>query len=342
MGSSYGGEISDYDIHRLKILVVGCGGAGCNSVHRLNIIGLEGAETLAMNTDAISLKATSATNRLLIGAEYTKGRGAGGKVDVGETCAKNAGGILDQIMRDVDLCFIIVGMGGGTGTGAAPIVADAARKNGAVVISIATLPFHIEGGIRKDNALKGLRRLSDCSDTILMLDNNRLVDMVGNIPFNQALGVMDQLIAELIRGIVDALTKPSLINLDFADLRTVISNGGVSTILYGENADPEGVVNDAINNPLLDIDIKGGTGAIIHLSGGSGLTLRKAHKVFEGITQHLDEDANIKFGVRINDDNETTIRMIAVITGISEIPEEMVDGMAQTRDISVMLKKYGR
>ncbi|MFA5314060.1 MAG: hypothetical protein WC375_12230, partial [Methanomassiliicoccales archaeon] len=141
MGSSYGGEISDYDIHRLKILVVGCGGAGCNSVHRLNIIGLDGAETLAMNTDAISLKATCAQNRLLIGAEYTKGRGAGGKVDVGETCAKNAGGILDQIMRDVDLCFIIVGMGGGTGTGAAPIVADTARKAGAVVISIATLPF---------------------------------------------------------------------------------------------------------------------------------------------------------------------------------------------------------
>ncbi|QLH74821.1 MAG: cell division protein FtsZ [Methanomassiliicoccales archaeon] len=342
MGSSYGGEASDYDIHRLKILVVGCGGAGCNSIHRLNKIGIEGADTLAINTDAISLKATCAKNRLLIGAEYTKGRGAGGRVDVGETCAMNAGGIIDQTLRDVDLCFIIVGMGGGTGTGAAPIVAETAKRNGAVVISIATLPFHIEGGVRKSNALKGLRRLSESSDTLLVLDNNRLIEICGNIPFNQALGVMDQLIAELIRGIVDALTKPSLINLDFADLKTVISHGGVSTILYAENADPDGVVNDAINNPLLDIDIKGGTGALVHLSGGSTLTLRKAYKVFQGITGHLDPDANIKFGVRIEDDNESTIRLIAVITGITDIPDEPASGPEMTRDLSVLLKKYGR
>jgi cell division protein FtsZ len=211
-----------------------------------------------------------------------------------------------------------------------------------VVVSIATMPFRAEGGRKHGTAMKGLRRLRENSDTLLILDNNRLLNIVGNIPFNQALGVMDHLIAELIRGLVDALTKPSLINLDFADLRSVILNGGVSTIIYGENADPEGVVRDAISNPLLEVDITGGTGALIHLSGGTNLSLRRAHRVFEGITQHLDPDANIKFGVRVSEDCEETIRLLAVITGIGELTEPPMDGLEPTNSIGEMLVKYGR
>ncbi|HSV42035.1 MAG TPA: cell division protein FtsZ, partial [Methanomassiliicoccales archaeon] len=216
-----------------------------------------------------------------------------------------------------------------------------ARIHGSVVISIATLPFRSEGGKRYNSAVKGLRRLRQHSDTLIILDNNRLIEMVGNVPFNQALGVMDQLISELIRGLVDALIKPSLINLDYADLRTMIMNGGMSTIIYGENADPEAVVRDAIDNPLLDVDIAGGTGALIHLSGGRNLTLKRAHRVFEGITKTLDPDANIKFGVRVDDENEGTIRLIALITGIGEIPDPSHEG-AEQMDLPTMVRRYGR
>jgi len=340
MGFNHGGYADD--IRTLKILVVGCGGAGCNSVHRLNQIGVDEIETMAVNTDAISLKGTNSTHRLLIGAESTRGLGAGGRPDLGESCAINATSLFDSMFHDVDLTFVIAGMGGGTGTGAAPVVAETAHKCGSVVVSIATMPFRAEGGRKHGTAMKGLRRLREHSDTLLILDNNRLLNIVGNIPFNQALGVMDRLIAELIRGLVDALTKPSLINLDFADLRSVILNGGVSTIIYGENADPEGVVRDAISNPLLEVDITGGTGALIHLSGGTNLSLRRAHRVFEGITQHLDPDANIKFGVRVSEDCEETIRLLAVITGIGELTEPPLDGLEPTNNIGEMLVKYGR
>jgi cell division protein FtsZ len=342
MGFNHGGAYADDVIRTLKILVVGCGGAGCNSVHRLNQIGVDDVQTIAVNTDAISLKNTNSPQRLLIGAECTRGLGAGGRPDLGESCAINAASLFDSLFHDVDLTFVIAGMGGGTGTGAAPVVAEAAHKSGSVVISIATMPFRAEGGRKHGTAMKGLRRLRENSDTLLILDNNRLLNIVGNIPFNQALGVMDRLIAELIRGLVDALTKPSLINLDFADLRSVILNGGVSTIIYGENADPEGVVRDAISNPLLEVDITGGTGALIHLSGGTNLSLRRAHRVFEGVTQHLDPDANIKFGVRVSEECEDTIRLLAVITGIGELTEQPIDDLEPTRNIGEMLVKYGR
>lgn len=342
MGSGYGSGVSEDDIREIRILVVGCGGGGCNSINRLNEIGLDGAETLAINTDSISLKNTRSMNRLLIGAETTKGFGAGGRPEVGESCAMNATAMLDKVFQDVDLCFIIVGMGGGTGTGAAPVVAETAKRNGSMVISIATLPFRFEGGQRRNSAMKGLRKLREHSDTLLLLDNNRLVEMVGNIPFNQALGVMDQLISELIRGLVDALNKPSLINLDFNDLRTIIKHGGVSTIIYGENADPEGVVRDAIQNPLLDVELSGGTGALVHISGGYNLTLKRAYKVLEGITENLDGDANIKFGVRIADDGQEVIRLIAVVTGIGEIPKAPFQDIEPSEDMAEMIRKYGR
>lgn len=342
MESTYEDGVSDSDVHLLEILVVGCGGAGCNSVHRLNNIGLDGAKTMVINTDAISLRSTNCPNRLLIGAEHTRGYGAGGRPEVGEACAVNAASLLNHTFQEVDLCFIIVGMGGGTGTGAAPVVAETARRNGAIVISIATLPFHIEGGMRRSSAMKGLRRLREHSDTLLILDNNRLMTMVGNMPFNQALGVMDQLISELIRGLVDALIKPSLINLDFADLRTILKEGGVSTIIYGENADPEGVVRDAISNPLLDVDIRGGSGALIHISGGRSLTLKRAHRVCEGITNYLDPDANIKFGIRVEDESEGTIRLIAMITGIGELIEPSQLGGLPLNDMTTTIRKHDR
>jgi cell division protein FtsZ len=294
--------------------------------------------TIAINTDQRSLKDTKCENRVLIGANLTHGLGAGGLPEVGEQCARNCANLFCGMFNDVDLTFIITGMGGGTGTGAAPVIAEYARKAGSIVISIATMPFNIESGTRRRNAMIGLKRLSVHSNTVLVLDNNRLMQMVDNLPMNQALGVMDALVSELIKGLVDALTKPSLINLDFADLRTIIKNGGISTLLYAENADPEGVVRDAVQNPLLDIDIKGGTGALIHISGGSSLTLRRVHRIVQGLTEQLDVDANVKFGVRTEDDDCETIKLIALVTGISELPPTS----GPVDDINVMLGKYRR
>jgi cell division protein FtsZ len=329
---------SGIDAPDLKILVVGCGGGGCNSITRLNKIGLESAMTIAINTDQRSLKETRCERRVLIGANYTHGLGAGGLPEVGEQCARNCANLFCEMFNDVDLTFIITGMGGGTGTGAAPVIAEFAQKAGSIVISIATMPFKMESGTRRRNAMMGLKRLNEYSNTVLVLDNNRLMQMVDNLPMNQALGVMDALVSELIKGLVDALTKPSLINLDFADLRTIIKHGGISTLLYAENADPEGVVQDAIQNPLLDVDIKGGTGALIHISGGSKLTLRRVHRIVEGLTKELDVDANVKFGVRTVEDDNETIRLIALVTGISELPPSS----GSLDDVNVMIGKYRR
>ncbi|MCX6650078.1 MAG: cell division protein FtsZ [Methanomassiliicoccales archaeon] len=332
---------SEIEPHELSILVIGCGGGGCNSIHRLNNIGIEAATTIVINTDQRSLKATNCPNRLLLGAEFTKGLGTGGRPDIGEECALNAAPMLSKIFQGVDLTFIITGLGGGTGTGASPVVADIARRSGSMVISIATTPFSFEGAGRRNIAMKGLKRLRESSNSLLVLDNDRLLGMVDNLPVEQGLGIIDQLISELIKGTVDALTTPSLINLDFADLRTIMEQGGVSTILYGENADPEAVVRDAIENPLLDVDIKGGTGALIHIAGGNNLTLRRANRIVASITKVLDDEATVKFGVRVEEEMEGNIRMIAIITGISEVNGPLAPSFVPGDDLGRVLGKYG-
>jgi cell division protein FtsZ len=281
-------------------------------------MGLKSAELLAVNTDVVSLRGTPCKGRLLIGDDFTKGLGAGGDPEVGEQCAMNATGALNQLFQDADLVFVLASMGGGTGTGAAPVIAECAQRNGAVVVGIVTVPFRHEGGRRRDAAIQGMRRLREVTDTMLIMENDRLSQLVDNLPINQAFGVMDQLISELIVSLISAITEPSLVNVDFADLRTVVRQGGVSTILYAENADPDAVVEDAVRNPLLEVDIKGGTGALIHLSAGRALTLRKANRIVEGITRNLDSGATVKMGVRVDDDRDDVIRLIAVITGITE------------------------
>jgi len=313
-------EDIEKDLRQLKILVIGCGGGGCNSINRLSDLGLKGAETIAINTDRRHLARIKADKRLLIGASLTKGFGAGGDPELGRVCAENAFEPLNEILCDADLTFVIAGLGGGTGTGSAPFVADLARRNGSLVFSIATMPFECEGR-RVDIATRGLWQLERFSDTLLILDNNRLLEMVPHLPVDQAFGVMDQLISEIVKGITEAITEPSLINIDFSDLRAIFRQRGISTVLYGENSDPDSVVKDALSNPFLDIDFTGATGALIHITGGSNLTLKRVTRVVEGITAFLDPQANVILGARVDDDCEGVIRVIAVITGIEEIDE---------------------
>ncbi len=335
MGWEY---VEDEDVaeefQQLKILVVGCGGGGCNSISRLNSLGLRGAETVAINTDRRHLTKIKADRRLLIGAGLTKGFGAGGDPELGRVCAENALEPLNEILQGADLTFVIAGMGGGTGTGSAPVIADMAKRNGSVVMSVATTPFEFERG-RMEAAMRGIGRLGEFSDTLLIMDNNRLLDIVPHLPVEQAFGVMDQLISEVVKGLIEAITEPSLINLDFADLRTIIRQGGISTVLYGENSDPDAVVEDTLNNPLMDIDFRGATGALIHITGGSNLTLKKATRVVEGMTEFLDPNANVIFGARVDEECEGMIRVMAVITGIAEVEGGEIEVLDEAGEVAI-------
>jgi cell division protein FtsZ len=314
-----------------KIVVVGCGGGGCNSVSRMNEIGLNSVETIAINTDRPHLAKVKAHRRLLIGQGITNGNGAGSDPEVGRICAENAVPEISKLLQGATLTFVTVGMGGGTGTGAAPVIADVAKRCGSLVVSIATTPFEMEGN-RNRTAIRGLRSLRSASDTCLVLDNNRLLDMVSNLPFHQALSIMDELISEMVKGTVEAITENSLINLDFADLKTIVRQGGISTVLYGENSDPDGVVKDALSNPLLDVPIGGATGAMVHITGGTNLTLKRLNKVMKILTSNLDPDAKIIFGARMDERFEGSIRLIAVVTGIAEIAEDFdIDGLTASR-----------
>lgn len=300
-----------------KILVVGCGGAGNNSVDRLMRIGVHGAKTVAINTDKMHIDRIEAEKKALIGRSITRGMGAGGCPEVGERCALLAEDDIRRLISGADMTFITVGMGGGTGTGVAPVVARLAESMGSVVVAIATTPFDAEKR-RCRAAREGLEKLRRHCDSVIVLDNNRLVKMVPNLPIEQAFCVMDQLISEVIRGIAETITLPSLINLDFADVKTMMSTGQTATILYGEECadDPEQVIVETLNNPLLDIDYSDASGALIHLTSGPNLSIGTAYSVVDGISSQLSPDANVIFGARLDSDFTGVIRVLAIITGV--------------------------
>ncbi len=316
-----------------KILVIGCGGAGGNSVARLHRLGIYGARTVVVNTDAVHLDSIQCDRKLLIGAGLTRGMGTGGRPEIGERCAEIAEQELRNQIGDADLTFITVGLGGGTGTGVAPYVAELAQAAGSVVITMATTPFRAERG-RMKNAAVGIQRLKPVSDSLIILDNNRLLDLVPNLPVEQAFAVMDHLISEVIKGVTESITLPSLINLDFNDVRTILQGGGASTIFYGENAEdnPKQLVADTLDNPLLDVDYRGARGALIHISAGPGLRLRTAHEVVEGLTARMRPDANVIFGVRVDRKYEGIIRVLTVMTGIRSPILESVDPEVSVED----------
>ena len=317
------GSLAQSDIDSLaearnpKIVVVGCGGGGTNSIHRLNKIGVYGAQTVAINTDHIHLKTIGADRKILIGRSITKGFGAGGLPDVGERCAKLSEDEIREAVAGADMTFVVASMGGGTGTGVAPFVSQLAKKEGSIVIGFATTPFKAERG-RERNAMIGLDNFRKHADSVIVLENDRLLKIVPNLEFEHALSVMDQLISEVIKGITEAITMPSLINLDLADVRTVVTSGGPSTILYGEDSaeNPENVVANTLNNPFFEVDYSQATSALIHITTGPSSPISTVHEVIEGITSRLNDHAHVIIGVRNDDrDYDEIIKVVTVITG---------------------------
>ncbi len=303
-----------------KMCVIGCGGGGSNSVHRLMKLELEGVDTIAINSDRFHLARIDADKRLLLGEHMTNGYGTGGDPALGEKMAFADIDKIDALVRDYDIVFITAGMGGGTGTGTAPIVAETARKHGSVVVALVTLPFDIEKS-RLRTALMGIAKLKERAHSTIILDNNRLLEIVPKLPVEQAFMVMDQLISEVIKGITETICRTSMINLDFADFRNVMLSGGASTVLYGEGEDPDSVVREALTNPLLDVDLEGAQGALIHITGGPSLSLKRAYQVFNGVTSELSERANVKLGARIEPEFGSNIKLIGIITGITQMDE---------------------
>jgi len=306
------------DFGEPRIVIVGCGGAGNNTVNRLYNIGVDGAETVAVNTDKQHLKMIEADTKILVGKSLTNGLGAGGDPSMGERATEMAQGTIKEVLGDADLVFVTAGMGGGTGTGAAPVVSKIAKDQGAIVVAMVSTPFNVERA-RTVKAEEGLEKLREEADSIIVLDNNRLLDYVPNLPIGKAFSVMDQIIAETVKGISETITQPSLINLDYADMTAIMNQGGVAVMLVGETKESnktEEVVRDAMNHPLLDVDYRGATGALVHITGGPDLALSEAEGIADNITERLDAGANVIWGARIRDEYKGKVRVMAIMTGV--------------------------
>ncbi|MBS3152420.1 cell division protein FtsZ [Candidatus Woesearchaeota archaeon] len=304
---------------KAKIKVIGCGGGGNNTINRMSEVGISGTETVAINTDAQDLLYTNANIKILIGKELTGGLGAGSIPKVGEDSAKESEKEIRDTIQGSDIVFITCGLGGGTGTGAAPVVAEVAKKLGILTIAIVTLPFAMEGQRRYANAISGLERLESTVDTLIVIPNDKLLELCPGLPLHTAFKVADEILTNSVKGIAELVTKPGLVNLDFADIKTVMGKGGVAMIGVGESdSDNRAIesVEKAVQNPLLDVDITGANGALINISGGPNMTLDEARKIVETITERLDEDARTIWGAQISEDLDNTIRTLLIVTGV--------------------------
>ncbi|MGC9037642.1 MAG: cell division protein FtsZ [Candidatus Micrarchaeia archaeon] len=308
----------DYDAFTPRIAVVGAGGQGCNLVNRLYTNGIKSADTIAINTDLAHLNMIRAHKKLLIGKEITNGLGAGGFPEVAAKCADLSREDIAKALEGYNLVFVAAGMGGGTGTGAAPVVAKIAREQGATVIGTVTYPFALERS-RRQKAEWGIQQLSKEADAVIVIENDRLLSYVPNLPMEKAFEVVDNITGNAVKGIADTITLPSLINLDFADLKTVVRDTGTAVISVGTgqgNDRVEQAIRSTRSHPLLSVDYEGAKGALVHVSGGANLTISEATRIGEGVTEGLAPDANVIFGARLIPQLNDQITVMSIVTGV--------------------------
>ncbi|MFH1770743.1 MAG: cell division protein FtsZ [archaeon] len=317
--NAYNSPTEEFDVGQANIKVIGVGGAGNNMVNWLYKKGIKGAEIIGCNTDQQHINIIDADRKFLLGKDVTKGLGCGGFPEKGHEAAQESLQEIKEALKGSDMVFVCAGMGGGTGTGASPVIAGVAKDAGAIVIGTVTMPFNIERA-RVDKAEFGLQQLRQQSDTVIVIDNNRLVQIAGNLPVQQAFAVANELIATMIKGIVETIAIPSLVNLDYADVKTIMTDGGVAAIGVGAsdtNNRVEEAVKGALSNPLLDISYEGATGAIIHISGGPDMTLDEISRAGELITESMDDDANVIWGARVQENMKGKITVMTIITGVN-------------------------
>ncbi len=304
---------------RAAIKVFGVGGGGGNTLTRMKEIGIKGAELIAVNTDAQDLLYTCSDLKVFIGSELTHGLGAGSNPQIGEEAAHESEQEIKHKVQGADLVFITCGLGGGTGTGAAPVVAGMAKKLGALTIAVVTLPFTIEGQKRFENAMIGLEKLENIVDTLIVIPNDKLLELAPDLPLHTAFKVADEILTNSVKGITELVTKAGLVNLDFADIKAIMLNGGVAMIGVGESDSQDRAVEavqKAIENPLLDVDIRDASGALVNIIGGLDLSLDEAKKVIETIAKEISPNAKLIWGAQLSEDMEKTLRVLLIVTGV--------------------------
>jgi len=318
--------VEEYD-RNADIKVIGVGGAGGNAVRRMIEQDLCGVEFIATNTDLQALKRTPAPIKVQIGIELTKGLGSGGRPEIGRKAIEENADRVVEILDGTDMVFITAGMGGGTGTGASPLIAKLAKESGALTIAIVTRPFDFEGRKREQQALEGLEELRKEVDTLICIPNQKLLSVVGKqTPIHEAFKIADQVLYHATKGISDLITTPGLINLDFADVRTVMSEGGEAFMGTGtgrgENRANE-AASEAISSPLLDnVSISGAKGLLVNITGGMDLTLSESSDATQSIQDVSGEDANIIFGIIQNENLDGEMRVTVIATGLGQNGEE--------------------
>lgn len=312
-------DAQSFDSHTARIVAFGCGGGGSNTITRLTEMDIKGAVTVSANTDARHLTISKAHKKILIGKNLTRGLGAGGYPEVGEKAAEESKDQIRQVLEGCDLLFITCGLGGGTGTGSAPVVAKYAKDLGSIVIATVTIPFKIEGA-RIHKAEDGLEKLRKYADTVIVIENQKLVELAGKKPLKEAFAVADNLIATMIKGISETISQPSLVNLDYADVRTIMKAGGVATIGVGDSSATENRARDAIvkalSNPLLDVDYNGATGALIQVIGGEDLRLDEIDAIGSIVAQNMNPEALVMWGARVLPEFDGRLQVITVVTGV--------------------------
>ncbi|HJX50912.1 MAG TPA: cell division protein FtsZ [Candidatus Nanoarchaeia archaeon] len=302
-----------------KIKVVGVGGGGNNSLSRMKEIGIKGGELIAINTDAQDLLYANADQKILIGKELTQGLGAGSNPKIGEEAAKESESEIKKKISGADMVFITCGLGGGTGTGAAPEIARISKKQGSLTIGVVTLPFTIEGRKRIENAMEGLEKLEANVDTLIVIPNDKLLELAPELPLHTAFKISDEILTNAVKGVTELVTTSGLVNLDFADIKAVMVNGGVSLIGMGESDTEQraiDAVTKAMHNPLLDVDISNATGALINIVGGNNMSLDECKEIIEHIGEKLSPDAKMIWGAQIAPDMDKSIRVLLIVTGV--------------------------
>lgn len=319
------------DNNKANIYVVGAGGAGNNTVSRLNEMGIEGATTITVNTDAQDLYYSHSEKKILLGKQTCGGLGAGGQPSIGEECAEESEDDIREELEGADMVFVTCGLGGGTGTGSAPIISKLSKKTGALTVAVATMPFSAEGIRRRENAEEGLAKLKDAADTVIVIPNDKLLEVAPNLPLNKAFMVSDEILGRAVKGITELITKQGLVSLDFADIRSIMEGSGMAMIGMGESESGERAlesVHEALSSPLLDIDVSNATGALINISSSSDLTLHESEKIVQVVADKLDPEANIIWGAQIDESLQNTIRTTIVVSGIkndgSEVQPERI------------------
>lgn len=306
-----------------KIVVIGTGGSGTNTLDRLFEMGISGVQLIAMNTDARHLLKIRANKKMIIGKKLTQGRGAGSNPSIGEEAAKESMTEVKDNLKDASLVFVTCGLGGGTGTGSAPVIAEQAKQLGALTVAVVTLPFLSEGKIRMENALQGLEKLKKHTDTIIVIKNDKLLNLAPDLPLNTAFKVCDEVLAGSVKGIAELVTKAGLVNVDFADLRTILTDAGYAVIGVGEaSVDAKNderariAVETALTSPLLDADVSSSMRALVNVIGGEDMTLKEAELVVSETARRINQNAHIIWGARIEENiKKTSMRVLIVLAG---------------------------